>query len=134
MLCHQSPLKAVTKTQTMSWKTSKFASSLISLFADAPSDTRTESRAHKIRDAILDVLQEGTPCHELDLIVARVHCAPNIQTLWYLRTDVMTLLSAQYGEAAAREELRVISNMFRGLLPAALGSRNSPLSRSQGFR
>lgn len=113
----------------MSWKTSKFASSLISLFADSPPDTRTEDCAQDIREVILDSLRDATPCHVLDQVVARVFCAPNIQTLWYLRTDVMTLLSGQYGEAAAREELRVISGMFRGLLPAALGSRPSPLSR-----
>lgn len=113
----------------MSWKTSKFASSLISLFADSPPDTRTENCAQDIREAILGSLRDATPCHVLDQVVARVFCAPNIQSLWYLRTDVMTLLSGQYGEAAAREELRVISNMFRGLLPAALGSRPSPLGR-----
>jgi hypothetical protein len=118
----------------MSWKTSKFASSLISLFADSPPDTRTESRAQNIREAMLDSLRDATPCHVLDQVVARVYCAPNVQTLWYLRTDVMTLLSGQYGEAAAREELRVISDMFRGLLPVALGARTSPLSRRQGLR
>ena len=115
----------------MSWKTSKFASSLISLFADSPPDTRTEGRAQNIREAMLDSLGAATPCHVLDQIVARVYCAPNVQALWYLRTDVMTLLSGQYGEAAAREELSVISDMFRGLLPAALASRSSPLGRRQ---
>lgn len=118
----------------MSWKTSKFASSLISLFADPPADTRTESRAQNIREAMLDTLRDATPCHVLDQVVARVYCASNVQSLWYLRSDVMTLLSGQYGEAAAREELRVISDMFRGLLPAALGSRTSPLSRRPGLR
>ena len=127
-----SPFEEPRDHQTMSWKTSKFASSLISLFADSPPDTRNESRAHNIREAILDSLGDATPSHVLDQVVARVWCAPNIQTLWYLRTDIMTLLSGQYGEAAAREELRVISKMFRGLLPAALASRASPLSRRQG--
>jgi hypothetical protein len=115
----------------MSWKTSKFASSLISLFADSPPDTRAESSTQGIREAMLDSLSDATPCHVLDQVVARVFCAPNIQTLWYLRTDVMTLLSGQYGEAAAREELRVLSDMFRGLLPVALSSRPSPLSRGR---
>lgn len=118
----------------MSWKTSKYASSLISIFADSPADTRTESRAQNIREAMLDSLADVMSCYVLDQVVARICCAPNVQTLWYLRTDVMTLLSGQYGEAAAGEELRGISDMFRGLLPAALGSRPSPLSRRQGLR
>ena len=118
----------------MSWKTSKFASSLISLFADPPTDTRTESRAQNIREAMLDSLGGMVPCHVLDQVVAKVYCAPNVQSLWYLRSDVMTLLSGQYGEAAAREELRNISGLFRGLLPAALTTRTSPLSRGQGLR
>lgn len=113
----------------MSWKKSKFASSLISLFSEAAPDTHIESCVQDIRDRMLDALHGATPGHGLAIVVGKVRCAPHIQALWYLRTDIMTLLAGQYGEAAAREELRVISDMFRGLLPAGLGSRPSPLGR-----
>ena len=114
---------------TMSWKKSKFASSLISLFSDSAPDTHIESCVQDIREKMLDSLRDATPTHVLAMVLGRVRCAPHIQALWYLRTDIMTLLAGQYGESAAREELRIITDMFRGLLPAGLGSRPSPLGK-----
>ena len=113
----------------MGWKKSKFASSLISFFHDSPPDTHIESCVQEIREKMLDSLRHLTSTHVLCIVVGRVRCAPHIQALWYLRSDVMTLLAGQYGESAAREELRAITDMFRGLLPAGLGSRPSPLGK-----
>ena len=113
----------------MGWKKSKFASSLISFFYDSPPDTHIESCVQDIREKMLDSLRDLTSTHVLYFVVGRVRCAPNIQALWYLRSDVMTLLAWQHGESAAREQLRVITEMFRGLLPAGMGSRPSPLRR-----
>ena len=67
-----------------------------------------------------------------------------MQSLWYLRGDLMAALASSHGEAAAREKLETLSEMFEDLLPRGLRSRpsplgsiardsdNSPLSRSDG--
>ena len=99
------------------------------LFYDSPPDTHIESCVQDIREKMLDSLRDLTSTHVLCIVVGRVRCAPHIHALWYLRSDVMTLLAGQYGESAAREQLRVITEMFRGLLPAGMGSRPSPLRR-----
>lgn len=113
----------------MSWKKSKFASSLISLFAESPPDSRVESCTEDIREAMLGSLREARHSDRLAMVLGRVRCAPHVQALWYLRCDLMTLLAGQYGESAAKEELRVITDLFHGLLPAGQVSRPSPLSR-----
>ena len=113
----------------MGWKKSKFASSLISFFYDSTPDTHLESCVQDIREKMLDSLRDLTSTQELCIVVGRVRCAPHIQALWFLRSDVMTLLAGQHGESAAREQLRVITEMFRGLLPAGMGARPSPLRR-----
>ncbi len=47
----------------------------------------------------------------------KVLYAPSIQTLWYLRIDLMALLSAHCGESVAGKALSTITEMFRGVLP-----------------
>ncbi len=113
----------------MSWKTSKFASSLISLFIDAAPDTVEDGRIETVRDAMLAAIDDLSQNPELDTVTRRLRWAPHAQSLWHLRIDVMTLLSDQLGESEARRRLRDITQLFRGLVPPAQISRPSRLNR-----
>lgn len=62
-------------------------------------------------------------------IVRRVRFAPDVQGLWYARSDVMAILSNTYGETVAREKMLKISGKFVGLLPKSVTKRNTLRSR-----
>jgi hypothetical protein len=55
--------------------------------------------------------------------VQRVRYAQGAVALWYARTDLMAVLSAQQGEAVARKTVKEISALFHDLLPRSLASR-----------
>lgn len=115
----------------MSWKSSKFASSLMSLFGDHSTTTPSpETRIQEIRRAMLDCI-EGVDeeSYEGTRVLAQVLYAADIQSLWYIRPDVMSLAASLRGEAAAHTRLASISDMFIGLLPAAQKSRPNRLIR-----
>lgn len=58
-------------------------------------------------------------------VVRRVRYAPDIQGLWYARSDVMAILATTYGETLAREKVAKISGGFNGLLPKSLIKKSS---------
>lgn len=64
------------------------------------------------------------------LLSRRIRYATDLQALWFMRGELMALLAHVHGEAAARQKLEVLSDMFRDLLPSSLLSRPSPLSSS----
>ena len=113
----------------MSWKRSRFASSLMSLWGEAAPVPSAESRIKLIRQAMLDSLDELGESSHLTRVQARVLYATDIQALWYLRGDLMNLLADLNGESAAKAHLVQITNMFNGLLPAAQKSRPSRFHR-----
>lgn len=116
----------------MSWKRSKIASSLISLFGESVLETAPDGRIQDIRQAMLDCLDCLALLEASEQnahILARVRQAPDIQALWYLRADVMILLASLVGESRARTRLLPITDMFVGLLPAAQKARHSRLHR-----
>lgn len=100
----------------MSWKKSRFATSLISLFSDTTPDLPDEGRIEVVRAVMLDALKGLAETEQVDIITRRLHWAPHAQALWYLRIDVMTLLSEHHGEQAARQTLRGITEKFHGLI------------------
>ena len=53
--------------------------------------------------------------------------AKDVQTLWYLRADLMGVLASHGGETLARAKLDRITLQFKGLLPKGLIARSSPL-------
>jgi hypothetical protein len=63
-------------------------------------------------------------------VVRRIRYAPDVQSLWFLRGDLMAALASSHGEATARQMLETLSEMFDDLLPGALRSRPSPLNSS----
>ena len=65
------------------------------------------------------------PCtgHETQRVVQRVRFAGDLETLWYLRQDVLRALSATDGEMRARDELNQLNRLFKGALPQTMGPR-----------
>ena len=55
--------------------------------------------------------------------------AVSVEALWFLRGEMMAVLSRSRGEALALEQISEISEMFDDLLPEGLRSRPSPLGR-----
>lgn len=111
----------------MTGKFSKFTTSLMSLLSESPSKPDAKSRIGDIRQAMLDSLDGVAASHQLTKVSARILYAPDVQSLWYLRGDVMTLLSETLGESAASARIVTISALFVGLLPAAQKSRPNRL-------
>ncbi|MDI3380596.1 hypothetical protein ACFPPF_08810 [Xenophilus aerolatus] len=71
---------------------------------------------------MLKLLQrhEGQSFHRVAL---RIQYADEMESLWYLRQDMLAALSNVYGEARARREMRPINDLFKGLLPQAMVAR-----------
>jgi hypothetical protein len=67
-------------------------------------------------------------CGERSLRLARrIRYASDLESLWFLRGELMGLLARTHGEAAAFEKVEELSSLFTDLLPAGLRSRPSPL-------
>jgi hypothetical protein len=104
----------------------KFATTFAGLLQASDASIDAGAQLEDIRHAMLASLS-AIPPHTRGLektwgAIARAGAA---QTLWYLRSDLLALLAAHCGEARARQDLDQITQMFRGLVPAALmgGSR-----------
>jgi len=76
----------------------------------------------RVRNAMLSTLQKHGG-HAVARLSQRVRFADDMESLWYLRQDLLLALSAEDGEAAARRELRHINNLFKGRLPQTMGPR-----------
>ncbi len=113
----------------MSWKISKFTTSLMGLLSEATTDRAAKSRVEAIRVLMLDQLADLGLSQRLSRVRSRIQGASDVQALWYLRSDVMLLLAEAHGEPAAAGRLADISEKFRGLLPAAQKSRPSRLHK-----
>ena len=99
----------------------------MSLFGEPSKDVVPESRITDMRQAMLDSIVGLSDSQQFVQVWARVLYAPDIQALWYLRSDLMTLLSGLLGERTASVHLATISRMFDGQLPAAQKSRPNSL-------
>ena len=111
----------------MSWIKSGIKTSILGLLGGASmSDSTLQNRVEEIRQTMLDALGEQAD-GQFPLLVRRLRYADDAQGLWYLRGDLMASLCAITDEAQARQTLRSITDMFRGLLPGGLASRPSPL-------
>lgn len=81
-----------------------------------------ESQLGRIRSAMLSVLQSHGG-NSVQRVSQRVRFAADVESLWYLRQDVMMALSAIDGETAARRQMKTINSMFKGGLPGSMGPR-----------
>ena len=76
----------------------------------------------RIRSAMLGLLEaSGGPSAQR--IAQRVRFASDLETLWYLRQDVLVAVSAIEGEAAAQQRMQQINRLFRHGLPQTMGPR-----------
>jgi hypothetical protein len=88
------------------------------LLGDAVSNADIGSRMEDIRKEMLDSMSDLLAEQALQSKVwDKVLYATSIQTLWFLRIDLMALLSAHCGETVAGETISTITEMFRGVLP-----------------
>lgn len=120
----------------MSWFMSTLASSVRSVLglgaARAGSVNPDGPGLQDLRQAMLALLVGDDSARAVKL-ARRVRCAPDVQTLWFARGDLMGVLAATRGEAAALEEMQRLRAEYHDLLPVGLQSRPSPLGRSDRF-
>ena len=107
----------------MSWKRSKFVISVLNLFADSASARPSAARVQEVRQAMLNCFQGVPPSPDQARVWGRILYASDIQTLWYLRSDMMTFLAHPLGEVEAHARLDAVTALFAGLLPAAKKTR-----------
>lgn len=91
------------------------------------SETRgpsVEDRLDLLRQRMLDSLG-GTDGLQMSALQRRVLFAPDAESLWYLRPEVLMNISAVRGERMARQLVDDISIGFDGLLPGGLMARRS---------
>lgn len=113
--------------KAMRWLNTQLKSSLLALLGNTVmTSTLREGRIEHIRQLMLDELGEFGQLH-FPNVVRRVRYAIDAQALWYVRSEVMTVLSALHGESIAREKIHHISHQFKGLVPKGLTSRSSSL-------
>ena len=102
--------------------------SIYGLLGNAPEPTESliEDGTEDIREAMLGTLGEQGTRH-FPHVTRRIRYASDIQSLWYLRGDLMACLASMHGESVARQRIASITAQFQGLLPGGLASRPSPL-------
>jgi len=93
-----------------------------------PSPQTLEARTEVIRELMLYELGEYAE-RKFPAVTRRVRYAPDVQGLWYARSDVMAILATTYGETIAREKVADISGRFNGLLPKSLTKKGGFKSR-----
>lgn len=105
----------------------RFTSSFAALLSDPDTVIDADSRMETIREALMDALPAvGQPqvagSSKVWIDVVR---AADVQTLWYLRSEVLRVLSEVQGEQAARSRMDAITELFRGVVP----DNQMPLTR-----
>ena len=87
-----------------------------------PTTSALNARTEVIRELMLHELGEYGE-KKFPAIARRVRYAPDVQGLWYARSDVMAILANTHGETVAREKIAHISERFNGLLPKSLTAK-----------
>ncbi len=78
-----------------------------------------DARTEMIRELMLQEMGDYGE-KKFPAIIRRVRYAPDVQGLWYARSDVMAILANTHGETVARQKIAQISGRFNGLLPKSL--------------
>jgi hypothetical protein len=104
-------------------------SSLLALFqSGGEPEPSTRDPGMTLEDIRAAMLEMAGPLTEANAaLVRRVRYAPDPQSLWFMRSELMGLLARTEGESMARTKVEVLSDMFGELLPRGLRSRPSPL-------
>ncbi len=92
-----------------------------------PTETELTDRTEEIRERMLEVMDEAGAALS-PVVYRRIQYAADVEALWYMRSDWMSIVAATQGETAAAAHVRRLNAMFDGLLPGGLQSRPSGLS------
>lgn len=113
----------------MRWLRTNLKDSFVALLGGENTDLENlEERIDGIRKFMLHELGESAKKNNPRL-VRTVTFAPEVQDLWYARGELMAAFSDLYGETLARQKIAQVTGLFKGLLPEALNSRPSTLTR-----
>lgn len=116
----------------MRWFKPNLRNSLHAIFSGGastqPPEQDTVFSIEHIRECMMAQLPEDGDERAV-MVRRRIRYANTIEALWFMRGDLMAVLSRRHGEAAALERISSISEMFEDLLPPGLRSRPSPLGR-----
>jgi hypothetical protein len=95
----------------------RFASSFAALLSE-PNESEINGRTADIREAMQEAMAPYIR-HKtvLPLIWRSIAVAPDIDSLWYLRSNLLAMLSEYCGERGAQSTLATITEMFRGAVP-----------------
>lgn len=91
---------------------------------------RINNRIEEIRQAMLGAMFSNSGSHSFEhsQLADRVMFCHELEDLWYLRSGVMGAISSLHGEAAAKQMIKEISQMFDGFLPGTMAPRPSPFN------
>jgi hypothetical protein len=118
----------VSKVRAMRWLKPNIRGNLHALLGNlGTTDSRVESAEDDIRDSMLSLLGPSG-AKEFPQVARRIRYAEDLQSLWYLRGDLMAAVAATRGESSARALVASVTAQFQGLLPRGLNSRPSPLA------
>ena len=81
-----------------------------------------DRRIRRIRGSMLSLLRGHTGV-EIKRIEQRVQFADSLESLWYLRQDLVCVLASVGEEASARQQILQINDLFRGWLPSTMVPR-----------
>jgi hypothetical protein len=97
---------------------SRFTTSFAALLTDQPAVVDHGDRIENIREEMLRALSKAGVSHHLvySKTWSAVVDAVGVDALWYLRSDLLALLTEQHGETAARKQLAEITERFRGMV------------------
>lgn len=111
----------------MGWIPPSFRSSFQALLNSSANQERPiASRQEDIRQAMIKALEHKDWSAHATL-GDRIMFAEDLMDLWFLRSELMQVVSSRYGEMMAHRALREISDMFEGLLPKNMNYRPSSL-------
>jgi len=116
----------------MRWFKPNLRNSLHALFSASLTAPREAPESlftiEDIRERMLELVadEEGD---RATVLRRRIRYADQVESLWFLRGELMAVLASSRGEAAALHVVSGISEMFEDLLPLGLRSRPSPLAK-----
>jgi hypothetical protein len=119
----------------MRWIKPNLRNSLHAIFSwspssAAPTEPHVEISMDDIRARMMNLVPESADDERVAIIRRRIRYADSVESLWFLRGELMAILAKTKGEAVALEIVSGVSNMFDDLLPAGLRSRPSPLGKN----
>lgn len=118
----------------MRWFKPNLRNSLHAIFTSGLGAPKTEPpdsvfSIEDIRRRMIELL-DSEDDERAGIVRRRVRYADQVESLWFMRGELMAVLARSRGEAAALELVSSVSDMFDDLLPEGLRSRPSPLGRN----